>query len=207
MLGPPTSRVEKSFRDTPQMVEAVARMKADQGVGPAPGGLSTACGAAPARSRGAGTIRSGSCECAAASTAAPPPGPAKCPTSDADFETLLWPRPRRSCGLPSCIALQIAEDARVRRGQSELEPVSADIRTGLCSRAGSPPGKGSARPETRAAFLPTLADSERQRPHYPASPAAKPRKVKDYSDGTGKSELRRTAWWSWQDSNLQPCGY
>jgi hypothetical protein len=27
------------------------------------------------------------------------------------FETLLWPRPRRSCGLPSCIALQAAEDA------------------------------------------------------------------------------------------------
>jgi hypothetical protein len=27
MLGPPTSRVENSFRDTPQMVEAVARMK------------------------------------------------------------------------------------------------------------------------------------------------------------------------------------
>jgi hypothetical protein len=29
----------------------------------------------------------------------------------------------------------------------------------------------------------------------PASPMAKPRKVKDYSDGARQAELRRTAWW------------
>jgi hypothetical protein len=34
------------------------------------------------------------------------------------------------------------------------------------------------------------ADSGRQRPRYPASPAAKPRKVKDYSDGHTKAALR-----------------
>jgi hypothetical protein len=39
------------------------------------------------------------------------------------------------------------------------------------------------------------ADSGRQRPRYPASPAAKPRKVKDYSDGARKADLRGTAWW------------
>jgi hypothetical protein len=55
--------------------------------------------------------------------------------------------------------------------------------------------------------LATPADSGQPRPHYPASPAAKPRKVKDYSDGASKAELRRTAWWSWQDSNPQANGY
>jgi hypothetical protein len=88
-----------------------------------------------------------------------------------------------------------------------LKPVSADIRTGLCSRAGIPPGKGLARPETGAAFLATLADSGRQRPRDPGSPAAKPRKVKDYSDGARKPQLRRTAWWSWQDSKQPPSDY
>jgi hypothetical protein len=81
-------------------------------------------------------------------------------------------------------------------GVTASNAVSADIRTGLCSRAGVPPGKSSARPETGAAFLASPADSGRQRPRYPASPAAKPRNVKDYSDGAGKPELRRTAWWS-----------
>jgi hypothetical protein len=36
-----------------------------------------------------------------------------------------------------------------------LEPVSADVRTGLCSRAGIPTGKGLARPETGTVFLAT----------------------------------------------------
>jgi hypothetical protein len=74
-----------------------------------------------------------------------------------------------------------------------LERVSADIRTGLYPRAGIPRGKSFARPETGAGFLASLADSGRQRPRYPASPAAKPRKVKDYSDGARKRSLRRTA--------------
>jgi hypothetical protein len=36
---------------------------------------------------------------------------------------------------------------------------------------------------------------------------AKSPQVKDYSDGARKPELRRTAWWSWQDSNPQANGY
>jgi hypothetical protein len=56
-----------------------------------------------------------------------------------------------------------------------------------------------ARPETGAAFFVTPSDSGRQRPRHAASPPAKPRKVKDYSDDAGKPELRRTAWW-WPQS-------
>jgi hypothetical protein len=52
-----------------------------------------------------------------------------------------------------------------------------------------PPGKSLARPETGVAFLATRADSWRQRPRYPASPAGKPRKVKDYSDRRQESEV------------------
>ena len=78
---------------------------------------------------------------------------------------------------------------------------------GLCSRPGVPPGKSFARPETAAAFLATPADFGRQRPHSPASPASKPRKVKDYSVSARKANLRGTAWWGWQDSNSQPSDY
>jgi hypothetical protein len=39
--------------------------------------------------------------------------------------------------------------------------------------------------------------------HGVASRAAKPRKVKDYSE----QDLRRTAWWSWQDSNQPTSNY
>jgi hypothetical protein len=80
---------------------------------------------------------------------------------------------------------------------ARLKPVSADIRTGLCAGAGIPPGKDLAKPETGTAFLAAPVDSGRQRPRYPASPAAKPRKVKDYSDGARKPEMCRTAWWGW----------
>jgi hypothetical protein len=82
-----------------------------------------------------------------------------------------------------------------------------DIRTSLCSCERIPPGKSFARPETAAAFLATAAEFGRQRPHSPASPAAKPRKVKDYSDRGGKPESRKTAGWGWQDSNWQPSDY
>jgi hypothetical protein len=95
----------------------------------------------------------------------------------------------------------------VRRLFARLEPVSADIRTGLFSREGVPPGKSLVRPETGAAFSAASADSGRQRRRYFAFPAAKPRKVKDYSGGARKTEARRSAWWSWQDSNLQPSDY
>jgi hypothetical protein len=109
---------------------------------------------------------------------------------------------------PECRAYPRVRAAGVRKAREPrrlgLKCVSSDIRTGLCSRVGIPPGKGLARTETEAAFLATPADSERQRPRYFASPAAKPRKVNDYSGGARKPELRRTAWWSWQDSNLQP---
>jgi hypothetical protein len=54
---------------------------------------------------------------------------------------------------------------------------------------------------------PSPDDSERQRPRDPAYPAAKPRKVKDYSERVRKPELRRTAWWSWQDSNQPTSNY
>src|SRR5262249_23904023 len=80
-------------------------------------------------------------------------------------------------------------------------------RTGLRSGERILPGKGSARSETGAAFSATSADCARQRPRYPASPAAKPRKVKDCSDGTRNAALRGTAWWGWQDSNLQSSDY
>src|ERR1700722_17187611 len=89
-----------------------------------------------------------------------------------------------------------APESPRRASWARHEPVSADIRTGLCSRAGIPPGKGLARPETGAAFFATLADSGRRRPRDPASPPAKPQKVKDYSGGAVKAELRRSAWWS-----------
>jgi hypothetical protein len=87
---------------------------------------------------------------------------------------------------------------------SGLEPVSADIRTSLCSRERFPPGKGLTRPETARAFSATMADSGRQRPRHLASPTAKPRIVKDYSDRARKPGLRRTAWWSREDSNCVP---
>jgi hypothetical protein len=66
-----------------------------------------------------------------------------------------------------------------------LEPVSADTRTCLCSRPRIPPGNGLARPETGTAFLATLADSWRQRPRCPASPAAKPGKSKTIPTAPG----------------------
>jgi hypothetical protein len=74
---------------------------------------------------------------------------------------------------------------------ARLKPVSADIRTGLCAGAGIPPGKDLAKPETGTAFLAAPVDSGRQRPRYPASPAAKPRKVKDYSDSASEPATKR----------------
>jgi hypothetical protein len=79
--------------------------------------------------------------------------------------------------------------------EAAVLPPPRSIRTRLCSQAGIPSGKGLARPETGRAFLATRADSGRQRPRYSASLAAKPRKVKRYSDGARKPESRRTAWW------------
>jgi hypothetical protein len=71
-----------------------------------------------------------------------------------------------------------------------LEPVSTDIRTGLCRTGEFLPGKRLPRPETGRAFLQTLADFGRQRPRYSGSLAAKPRKAKGYSIHARKPELR-----------------
>jgi hypothetical protein len=57
--------------------------------------------------------------------------------------------------------------------------------------------------QRRGGILARPADSGRQRPRRPASPAAKPRNVKDYSDGARKPELRRTAWWWMQSSTTR----
>jgi hypothetical protein len=87
-----------------------------------------------------------------------------------------------------------------RQGGGQVE----DCRVGeAVGKAGLP----ESRPETARALLATLADSGRQRPRYLVSLAAKPRNVKDNSERARKSELRRTAWWSWQDSNSRPSGY
>jgi hypothetical protein len=59
------------------------------------------------------------------------------------------------------------------------------------------PGKRLPREETGAAFLATPTVSRLQRPCCPAFAAAKPRKVKDFSDSARKPELRGTAWWGW----------
>ena len=90
---------------------------------------------------------------------------------------------------------------------ARLQPVSVGHRTGLCSRRQFLPGKSLARPETGPAFLAKIAYFARQRLTAPASAAPKAREVKDYSDRRGKPNLRRTAWWGWQDSNLQPSDY
>jgi hypothetical protein len=68
-------------------------------------------------------------------------------------------------------------------------------------------GTQAALAETGAEFSATPADCARQRPRYPISPAAKPRKVKDYSDRAEKPELRGTAWWGWQDSTSNVRSY
>jgi hypothetical protein len=88
-----------------------------------------------------------------------------------------------------------------------LKPVSADIRTGLCSRARIPPGKSLGGQRLGGLFWRHLPISGGKDRAIPRLAAAKPRKVKDYSDGARKPELRRTAWWGWQDLNLPPPDY
>jgi hypothetical protein len=83
---------------------------------------------------------------------------------------------------------------------------SLDIRTSLCSPTRIPPGKGLARPETAAAFFAIRADSGRQRSRRSGSPAAKPRKVKDYSHGARKPASHRTAWWRRQSRSSRSSG-
>jgi hypothetical protein len=88
-----------------------------------------------------------------------------------------------------------------------LKPVSVGHRTGLCQHRELLPGKGLARPETGPRFLPTTVYFARQRLGSLAFPSPKPREVKDYSPGAWKPDLRRSAWWARQDSNLKPSGY
>jgi hypothetical protein len=97
--------------------------------------------------------------------------------------------------------------AGLKRHPFRIEPVSVDSRTGLCQLGEFLPGNGLARSETGPGFsVPTLC-SALQRLASLASPPRKPRKVNDYSHGHRKPDLRRTAWWSWQDSNPQANGY
>jgi hypothetical protein len=84
---------------------------------------------------------------------------------------------------------------------ARLEPVSVGHRTSLCQHREFLPGKRLPRPETGAAFSATLAVCARQRQRCSASAAAKPRKVKDFSDSRTKAALCGTVWWGWQDSN------
>jgi hypothetical protein len=67
-------------------------------------------------------------------------------------------------------------------------------------KPGHPPGEVRAPGEARdwASVFGDTPDSGGQRPHRPASAAAKPRKVKDYSADARKS---------WQDSNQQTNNY
>jgi hypothetical protein len=64
------------------------------------------------------------------------------------------------------------------------------------------PIQSLARPETGAAFLATLADSRQQRPCIPRLWRQSRGR---YSGGARKPELRRSAWWSLEDSNCVPC--
>ena len=90
---------------------------------------------------------------------------------------------------------------------SRFEPVSVGSRTSLCRSRQFLPGKGFARPETGPRFLPTTVYFARQRLGSLAFPSPKPREVKDISTGGRKPDLRRTAWWTRQDSNQQPSDY
>ena len=85
-------------------------------------------------------------------------------------------------GQPECRCNACSKEPRHLETQTRLR----HIRTGLCSRTRIPPGNGLARPETRPP-----ADPGRQRPQYPASRAAKPRKVKDYSEGQETGDYLR----------------
>jgi hypothetical protein len=89
-------------------------------------------------------------------------------------------------------ALQPSSLHRVGSNQSpsKFEPVS--VSTGNSCQENVCRGQRRGRH-----FLATPVDSGRQRPRYPASPAAKPRNVKDYSDGARKPHSRGTAWWGW----------
>jgi hypothetical protein len=119
---------------------------------------------------------------------------------------------RRATFIPRRVSRSAVTSPQARRYAEtltalRLEPVSIDSRTGLCRHREFLPGKGSARPETGRAFLARTACSARQRLAFPASPSPKAREVKDNSAPGRKPDLRRTAWWGWQDSNLQPSDY
>jgi hypothetical protein len=88
-----------------------------------------------------------------------------------------------------------------------FEPVSGESRTCLRQRHKFLAGKSLAEPETGSPFLAATACSARQRRAFVRSKSAKSRKVKGNFDRAGKSVLRRTAWWSWQDSNRRASDY
>jgi hypothetical protein len=57
-----------------------------------------------------------------------------------------------------------------------------------------------ARPETGGGIFGRTARFRAVETALSRASSAKPRKVKDYSGGARKPDLRRTAWWCWQDS-------
>jgi hypothetical protein len=107
---------------------------------------------------------------------------------------------------PACVHPEIPLPG-ARAQTFRLEPVSVSSRTSLCRSRQFLPGKGLARTETGPRFLPTMDYFARQRRGSVAFPSPKPREVKDISGCARKPDLRRTAWWGWQDSNRRPNGY
>jgi hypothetical protein len=82
---------------------------------------------------------------------------------------------------------------------SAVEPVSVGVANSLREKL------GEAR-DWAAIFADTVYFA-RPRLGSLAFPSPKPREVKDISGCAGKPDLRRTAWWARQDSNLRPSNY
>jgi hypothetical protein len=129
--------------------------------------------------------------------------------TQAEVEAAVCPGRRDRCRLDrtSRVFVSITDTAR-----SVLEGAQAfRTQTGLCRHSnqslfagGNSAGKEFGEARDWAGFFGDTRRFRGQRPRRPASPAAKPRKVKDYSEGARKSELRRTAWRAHQGSNLGP---
>jgi hypothetical protein len=86
------------------------------------------------------------------------------------------------------------DDHAARRDDFDLR---RDRRSSWKSSSWRQSGKKLAEGRDGGGIFGDTADSGLQRPRCPASAAAKPRKVKDYSDCAGKPELGATGWWGW----------
>jgi hypothetical protein len=85
-------------------------------------------------------------------------------------------------------------------------PVSDASRTSLCLRGEFLPGKALARSETGPAFLTINGEFRVTETGLSGVSRSKPREVKDISTRAKKPDLRRTAWWGWQDSKSRGGG-